>query len=64
MYTNILLFNITKTMEMEMDKKGLDKPCTCESGKPAGKCCRKDESCYCGSKDKVSECCMKEEVKK
>ncbi|HEX7724512.1 MAG TPA: hypothetical protein VF438_02120 [Candidatus Paceibacterota bacterium] len=47
-------------MEMVMDTKGLDKPCTCGSGKPAGNCCRKDEKCYCGSGMKVSECCMKE----
>lgn len=50
---------ILTPMEMVMDTKGLDKPCACGSGKPAGQCCRKDEKCYCGSGTKVSECCMK-----
>ena len=51
-------------MEMVMDTKGLDKPCACGSGKPAGQCCRKDEKCYCGSGMKVSECCMKPAAEK
>lgn len=46
-------------MEMVMDMKGLDKPCTCGSGKLAAECCRKDEKCPCGSGEKVSNCCLK-----
>lgn len=47
-------------MELTLDMKGLDKACTCGSGKIAGHCCRKDEDCPCGSGDKVSDCCLKE----
>jgi len=45
-------------MEVVMDMKGLDKPCTCGSGKLAGECCKKDEKCPCGSGKKVSDCCI------
>lgn len=42
-----------------MDMKNLDKPCTCNSKKLAGTCCRKDEKCPCGSGKVVSMCCVK-----
>ncbi len=47
---------------MQLDMNGLDKPCTCGSGKLAGNCCRKDELCPCGSGLKVSVCCVKEKA--
>lgn len=50
-------------MEVVINMKDLDKPCTCESGKKAGNCCRKDEPCPCGSGKKVSDCCLKEKTK-
>lgn len=45
-------------MEAHLDMKGLDKACTCGSGKPAGNCCRKDEDCACGSGQKAGKCCL------
>ena len=43
---------------MQMDMKGLDKPCDCGSLKLAGNCCRENEICPCGSGGKVSKCCV------
>lgn len=40
----------------------LQAPCTCDSGKPAGTCCMKEETCPCGSGKAVSACCMAEKT--
>lgn len=50
-------------MEMQLDMNSLDKPCTCNSKKLAGNCCKKDEKCPCGSGEKVSKCCVPEPKK-
>ncbi len=48
---------------MTLDMKGLKDLCVCNTGKPAGNCCRANESCPCGSGEVVSKCHLKENGK-
>lgn len=45
-----------------MDVKGLDRECSCGSGKKSASCCKKDDPCACGSGEKAGKCCFKEEA--